>query len=85
MKIQQGLSDLREQVKIISGLNKDILELRELAEISEHSEDLSGEIQELEKKIKKQELKTFLSDRYDKGNAILSVYAGAGGVDAEDW
>ena len=34
---------------------------------------------ELEKKIEKQEFKTFLSGKYDKNNAILEIYSGAGG------
>ncbi|MDD3399983.1 MAG: peptide chain release factor 2, partial [Candidatus Pacebacteria bacterium] len=43
------------------------------------------EISELERKLEKKEMETFLSGKYDKGSALLSVYAGAGGQDAQDW
>lgn len=43
------------------------------------------EIAEFEKKLKEKELEVFLSGKYDRGNAILSIYAGAGGIDAQDW
>jgi peptide chain release factor 2 len=41
--------------------------------------------QELSKKIEKQEFKTFLSGKYDKNNAILEIFSGAGGQDSQDW
>ena len=42
-------------------------------------------LEAIEKDIEKQESKTFLSGKYDKNNAILEIFSGAGGQDAQDW
>jgi peptide chain release factor 2 len=42
-------------------------------------------LENLEKKIEKQEFKTFLSGKYDRNNAILEIFSGAGGQDSQDW
>jgi peptide chain release factor 2 len=42
-------------------------------------------IREFEKKLRKKEILVFLSGKYNKGNAILSIYSGAGGQDSQDW
>ncbi|MFH1347012.1 MAG: PCRF domain-containing protein [Spirochaetota bacterium] len=36
-------------------------------------------------KIRRLEMETMFSGKYDKGAAIISIYAGAGGEDAGDW
>ncbi len=46
---------------------------------------IERKIESLEKRIKKEEFKTFLSGKYDKSSAVLSIYAGAGGQDSQDW
>jgi peptide chain release factor 2 len=40
---------------------------------------------DLAKQIRGLELTTVLSGEYDKGNAILSINAGAGGTESQDW
>lgn len=55
----------------------------------EVDEDLLEEVQnsakELTEKLDKWELEKLLSDEYDENDAILTVIAGAGGTDAQDW
>lgn len=51
--------------------------------------DLEGQIKSqldlLEKKFSEMEFFTFMSGVHDKKNAIISVHAGSGGTDAQDW
>ncbi len=52
----------------------------ELAELKNEEK-----FKEFEKRLRDKELQVFLSGEYDQNNAILSIYAGAGGQDAQDW
>jgi len=64
----------------ISDLRKEIEKIKELKERIKEGNKL-----DLERDIKEEETKVFLSAEYDRGNAILEIYSGAGGVDAQDW
>ena len=47
--------------------------------------ELEKKYLELEKIVAQEELKTFLAGKYDSNNALLSIYSGAGGTEAQDW
>jgi peptide chain release factor 2 len=57
--------------------------------VSEEDEDSLEEVRqklkELEKKYRELELRQMLSDENDDKNAIVSINAGAGGTEAQDW
>ena len=80
-------SDLRNEIDSYEALKKqteDTIELLEMADDSMLNE-LSLEVDKIEKAVDRLELATLLSGKYDRGNALLAIHAGAGGTDSQDW
>ncbi len=48
-------------------------------------EELKTTLETLEKDVEAARLETLLSGKYDNYNAILTLHAGAGGTEAQDW
>lgn len=70
-------------------LKKELDELLELVKLAKQDEALLEEIrlklEKLENNFKQLEFLVLFAGQYDKNNAILSIHAGTGGVDAQDW
>lgn len=85
----QELANLKDEIREPELLNQEFQDFIELWELSKEDFSLERELREkaeyFSRRVAKEEFRAFLSDRYDKGNAILSIYAGAGGQDAQDW
>ncbi len=62
-----------------------ILELYELEPDESLLDEANGGLQELRKALDRWELERLLSGTYDKEGAVISINAGAGGTDAQDW
>lgn len=89
--VMQSLSDLQKTISTIADLDKEISDLQEFSTMLEAEPDesltleLETKIKLLEKNIDTLELKTYLSGKYDKNQAILSIHSGQGGTEAMDW
>ncbi len=89
--VSRESADLKEEVELWEGMEKELLELLEMLKLLEEKSDsdlekeVAGKYRELLKKFQKEELKVFLSGKYDFRSAYLSVFAGAGGTEAQDW
>jgi peptide chain release factor 2 len=70
-------------------LEGEVGDLQALAELAEEDEGLAGEVEEVvaavEARLAELEEERLFSGRYDAGDALVTVNAGAGGTDAQDW
>ncbi len=84
----KGLRDKLERYATLVRAHDDLATLVELA-IDEDDESVLDEVKDAYKKLSKNledmKLETLLSGKYDKNNAIITLHAGAGGTEAQDW
>ncbi len=89
--ISQQAALIKRQIDEWQNLAKNVNDVWEIAQADAKDLDvnLRGEIDkqtiDLEKKYYELERELLLSDKHDASNVILSIYAGAGGDDAQDW
>lgn len=90
-KESQKLADLKDDVGGWEVIKRDAENLKELIEMAEQEKDeatvaeAEKTIEELEDRYKQLEFGMLFSGPYDTKSAVMSIHAGAGGTDAQDW
>ncbi|MGZ4180590.1 MAG: peptide chain release factor 2 [Solirubrobacteraceae bacterium] len=81
-RTSRKLSEFRE-------LERDVQDLEPLAELAEEDPEIASELEEqiasVQARLDQLEEERLFSGRYDSGDALVTVNAGAGGTDAQDW
>jgi peptide chain release factor 2 len=83
----QQLSRLKDEVqkwREVQGRISDAIELLEIADEGMIT-DLSTEVEALDKIVAQLNFEAMMSGTYDHEDAILSIHAGAGGTESQDW
>ena len=79
----------QRRLEAFSKLHSDADDLEGLAEIAEDDEDLAAELEEaiasVEARLAEAEEQRLFTGDYDAGDALVTINAGAGGTDAQDW
>jgi peptide chain release factor 2 len=87
----QQLNALREEVSTWENIAAQLNDLLGLAQLLEEEpdegmqEEVAQSLTAIEQEVKKLQFALMLSGEHDERNAIVSIHAGSGGVDAQDW
>jgi peptide chain release factor 2 len=90
-KLAQGISKqeaaLSRRIQPWLDLRRSAWELAELAELNDSSleAEITSQLDEVHGRFKQLKKELRLQGQYDDHDVILSIYAGAGGTDAQDW
>lgn len=90
-KIMQLQKQVKDKIGQYNSIKTEHEDAKTLIEFAEEESDLSmlseisDAVKNIELNIDRMYLETLLSGEFDKNNAILSLHAGAGGTEAQDW
>jgi peptide chain release factor 2 len=82
-------SSAQRRLQTFRQLESDVADLDELtvmaAEDDEMATELENQLDSIESRLAELEEARLFSGRYDAGDAVITVHAGAGGTDSQDW
>ena len=89
--VNMRIAAIERKIASVAKLRKKAADLKELIDMAEGEEDeaLRTEITDIETELEKEAealfLESLMNGKYDPLNAILTLHAGAGGTEAQDW
>ena len=81
------IAQLENQINEWNEIAMEIEGLKSLLDLDDGSltEEIETNVAKWESILAEKEITILLSGRYDQGNALLAIHAGAGGTDSQDW
>jgi peptide chain release factor 2 len=77
------------RLSVYRDLERDVDDLEPLGELAEEDPEIAAELEDqicsVQARLDQLEEQRLFSGRYDTGDALVTVNAGAGGTDAQDW
>lgn len=79
--------EIKEKLFLLDSWNALLDDVETAIELNDEEllAETEGSLKRLEQELDKFDVQQMLSGEYDEANAILSINAGAGGTDAQDW
>ncbi len=86
-KVMKEQSSLESRIQPWRKLEKSVTEIQELLDIGDSSieKELTAQLASAQKNFDQMKSQLLFNGKYDSKAVILSIYAGAGGTDAQDW
>src|SRR5579884_1599323 len=89
-QVSQEVARIRARMEEVERLERELADLLELAELASADDaavlaDLEREVRAFGDRLDRIERATLLRGEHDARNAILSIHAGAGGTESQDW
>ncbi|AYE34762.1 peptide chain release factor 2 [Clostridium septicum] len=89
-EVTKESKQIKDKIERYESLKLRVEDVEVLSELMEEDDDESAEeiiekIKSIEKTLDKYKIEILLSGEYDRNDAILTLHAGVGGTDANDW
>jgi peptide chain release factor 2 len=90
-KVTKDVTDLKTEVESYNKLRTSLDDLAVLQDMAAEEQDesmipeLDAALDKVREELQHLELGMLLGEEYDANNAILTLHAGAGGTEAQDW
>ncbi len=90
-KVNQRVKQLGDKLAYFAKLQgraddaETLIELALEGDDQESADEVGREIGQMQQELQALHLETLLRGQYDRSNAIISLHAGAGGTEAQDW
>ncbi len=88
-KVSAEHARVQRRIESYRSLESDVGDLDDLIEMAKEDESMADELESMldsiEDRLERLEEERLFSGKYDGGDALVSINAGAGGTDAQDW